>query len=207
MNIKHNLEKKPEFSGSSAQVLAALQADNRSRTPSFIIERRRAAQALAATRMAAKVALDKFEARLADAAANHSNYYLEINGESFKLADTTTIGVHLIGRAGYQVYHNNAHLGSIKFNATARHWTAHKKHLGKVRRGYFANAAAAVVYLYAVRMRRLHRLGIPRGIKAFHWSGVEARAGEIEREEDERLNELHEQRQIDDIRSRHPQVL
>jgi len=201
VNIKHNLEKKPEFSGSSAQVLAALQADNRSRLPSFIIRRRRAAQALAASRMAAKVALDKFEARLADAAANHSNYYLEINGESFKLADTTA------GYQVYQVYHNNAHLGSINFNATARHWTAHKKHLGKVRRGYFANAAAAVVYLYAVRMRRLHRLGIPRGIKAFHWSGVEARAGEIEREEDERLNELHEQRQIDDIRSRHPQVL
>jgi len=63
LNIKHEIEKKPEFSGSSAQVLAALQADNRSRTPSFIIERRRAAQALAASRMSAKVAQDKLDAR------------------------------------------------------------------------------------------------------------------------------------------------
>ena len=44
-----------------------------------------AAQALAASRMAAKVAVDKLEARLADAAASHSKYYLEINDESFKL--------------------------------------------------------------------------------------------------------------------------
>ena len=36
-----------------------------SRTPSSIIDRRRAAQALAASRMAAKVAVDKLEARLA----------------------------------------------------------------------------------------------------------------------------------------------
>ena len=174
MEIKHNSPKKPEISGASAQVLAALRAEKLRRTPSTIIKRHRAAKALAASRMAAKVALDKLEARLADAEANHSQYYLEINGESFKLADTT---------AGYQVYHNNAHLGSIKLNATARHWTAHKKHLGKVRGGYFANAAAAVVYLYAVRMRRLHRLGIPRGIKTFRWRSEchwgEARAAAI----------------------------
>ena len=68
MKIKHNLVKKPEFSGSSAQVLADLQADNRSRTPSFIIERRRAAQALAATRMSAKVAQDKLDARAGEVA-------------------------------------------------------------------------------------------------------------------------------------------
>ena len=63
MEIKHEIEKKPEFSGSSAQVLADLQADNRSRTPSVIVERRRAAQALAASRMSAKVAQDKLDAR------------------------------------------------------------------------------------------------------------------------------------------------
>ena len=63
MNIKHEIEKKPEFSGSSAQVLAALQADNRSRPPSFIVRRRRAAQALAASRMSAKGAQDKLDAR------------------------------------------------------------------------------------------------------------------------------------------------
>tara|TARA_X000001388_G_scaffold34675_1_gene24439 strand:- start:1099 stop:1314 length:216 start_codon:yes stop_codon:yes gene_type:complete len=68
LNIKHNIEKKPEFSGSSAQVLAALQADNRSRTPSTIIERRRAAQALAASRMAAQVAQDKLDARAGEIA-------------------------------------------------------------------------------------------------------------------------------------------
>ena len=105
MNIKHNIEKKPEFSGSSAQVLADLQADNRSRTPSTIIERQpekqietlratlanpstpesvkpsieaaigkinrrahRPAKALAASRMAAKVALDKLEARAGEIA-------------------------------------------------------------------------------------------------------------------------------------------
>ena len=63
MEIKHEIEKKPEFSGSSAQVLADLQADNRSRTPSVIVERRRAAQALASSRMSAKVAQDKLDAR------------------------------------------------------------------------------------------------------------------------------------------------
>ena len=63
MEIKHEIEKKPENSGSSAQVLADLQADNRSRTPSFIVERRRAAQALASSRMSAKVAQDKRDAR------------------------------------------------------------------------------------------------------------------------------------------------
>ena len=68
MNIKHEIEKKPEFSGSSAQVLAALQADNRSRPPSFIVRRRRAAQALAASRMSAKVAQDKLDARAGEIA-------------------------------------------------------------------------------------------------------------------------------------------
>ena len=65
MEIKHNRAKKPENSGTSAQVLAALRAEKHHRTPSTIIERRRAAQALAASRMAARVALDKLEARLA----------------------------------------------------------------------------------------------------------------------------------------------
>ena len=63
MEIKHNRAKKPELSGTSAQVLAALRAEKHHRTPSTIIERRRAAQALASSRMAAKVALDKLEAR------------------------------------------------------------------------------------------------------------------------------------------------
>ena len=63
MEIKHNSPKKPEISGASAQVLAALRAEKLRRTPSTIIKRHRAAKALAASRMAAQVALDKLEAR------------------------------------------------------------------------------------------------------------------------------------------------
>ena len=63
MEIKHNSVRTPENSGTSAQVLAALRAEKHHRTPSTIIHRRRAAQALAASRMAAQVALDKLEAR------------------------------------------------------------------------------------------------------------------------------------------------
>ena len=65
MNSKHNIEKKPELSGTSAQVLAALRAEKLPRTPSTIIKRLRADKALAASRMAAQVALDKLEARAA----------------------------------------------------------------------------------------------------------------------------------------------
>ena len=68
MEIKHNSPKKPENSGASAQVLAALRAEKLRRTPSTIIERRRAAKALAASRMAAKVALVKLEARAGEIA-------------------------------------------------------------------------------------------------------------------------------------------
>ena len=63
MEIKHNSVRTPENSGTSAQVLAALRAEKLRRTSSTIIERRRAAQALASSRMAAQVALDKLEAR------------------------------------------------------------------------------------------------------------------------------------------------
>tara|TARA_R110002020_G_C16063034_1_gene755618 strand:- start:163 stop:378 length:216 start_codon:yes stop_codon:yes gene_type:complete len=63
LNIKHEIEKKPENSGSSAQILASLRAEKIRRTPSYIVERRRAAQALAASRMSAKVAQDKLDAR------------------------------------------------------------------------------------------------------------------------------------------------
>ena len=52
-------------SGAPPADLAGLREWNASRTPSSIIEARRAAQALAASRMAAKVAVDKLEARLA----------------------------------------------------------------------------------------------------------------------------------------------
>ena len=65
MEIKHNSVRTPENSGTSAQILAALRAEKLRRTPSTIIERRRAAKALSASRIAAKVALDKLEARAA----------------------------------------------------------------------------------------------------------------------------------------------
>tara|TARA_R110002012_G_scaffold11691_1_gene52377 strand:- start:498 stop:872 length:375 start_codon:yes stop_codon:yes gene_type:complete len=65
LEIKHNSVRTPENSGTSAQILAALRAEKLRRTPSTIIERRRAAKALSASRIAAKVALDKLEARAA----------------------------------------------------------------------------------------------------------------------------------------------
>ena len=63
MEIKHNSVRTPEISGTSAQVLVALRAEKLHRTPSTIVHRRRAAKALAASRIAARVALDKLEAR------------------------------------------------------------------------------------------------------------------------------------------------
>ena len=72
MKIKHNSPKKPDNSGTSAQILAVLRANKLLRSPPTIIERRRAAQALAASRMAAKVALDKSEARAAGLAEDRA---------------------------------------------------------------------------------------------------------------------------------------
>ncbi len=63
MEHKHNRTKKPEKSGSSAPILAALRAKKSGSTHPYHLERRRAALALASSRMAAKVALDKLEAR------------------------------------------------------------------------------------------------------------------------------------------------
>ena len=72
MEIKHNSPKKPENSGASAQVLAALRAKKLRHTPSTIIKHHRAAKALAASRMAAQVALDKLEARAAGLAEDRA---------------------------------------------------------------------------------------------------------------------------------------
>ena len=63
MEIKYNSPKKPENSGASAQVLASLRAEKLRRTPSTIIKHHRAAKALAASRLAPQVVLDKLEAR------------------------------------------------------------------------------------------------------------------------------------------------
>ena len=63
MKTTHNRVRTPENSGTSAQILAALRAKKSARHTHTITERRRAAQALAASRMAAQIALDKLEAR------------------------------------------------------------------------------------------------------------------------------------------------
>ena len=60
--------KNPEVSGSPPSDLPGLRAWKAARPTHSIIYRRRAAQALAASRMAAKVALDKLEARMASSA-------------------------------------------------------------------------------------------------------------------------------------------
>ena len=185
-------------SGTPPADLAGLREWNASRTPSSIIEDRRAAQALAASRMAAKVAVDKLEARLADAAANHSKYHLEINDESFKLEhrehviiNNKAVATEDAGIRAFNVWWwTTDNIGWVRYDATAGHWIAHKKHLGKVREGYFANAAAAVVYLFAVRMRRLHRMGIPRNITTFRWSGPEQPRDLEDRRVDEEAHKL-----------------
>ena len=65
METKENPPLSPELSGAPPADLAGLREWKASHTPSSIIDRRSAAQALAASRMAAKVAQDKLEARLA----------------------------------------------------------------------------------------------------------------------------------------------
>ena len=181
MDIKQNSSYAPVNSGPAPSDLPGLKSWKATRSSSSIIDARRAAQALAASRMAAKVAVDKLEARLADAAASHSKYYLEINDESFKLEhrdhviiNNKAVATEDAGIRAFNVWWRTTdNIGWVRYDATAGHWIAHKKHLGKVREGYFANAAAAVVYLFAVRMRRLHRLGMARKIEPFRWSGPE----------------------------------
>ena len=125
----------------------------------------------AQARMAAKVAVDKLEARLADTNSNRLKFYLEINGEAFTL---------VLAAAGYWVYQamqerqlGDTRLGIIEHDDGEGHWIAHQEHLGKVREGHFSNAPAAVVYLYSRYMRRSHRINIPRKIETFRWSGPE----------------------------------
>ena len=88
MEIKHNSLKKPENSGSSAQVLASLRAEKIRRTPSIIIKHHRATKALAASRMAAQVALDKLEARAGKIVAIATNQEIE---DKAKAANVETV--------------------------------------------------------------------------------------------------------------------
>ena len=68
MDSTKSTSNSPERSGAPPSDLPGLRDWKAARTPSSIIEARRAAQALAASRMAAKVALDKLEARMASSA-------------------------------------------------------------------------------------------------------------------------------------------
>ena len=85
-------------SGAPPADLAGLREWNASRNPSSIIEARRAAQALAASRMAAKVAQDKLEARVDQAARELLNHArdqggtLEMALEDFRDFDKTLLG-------------------------------------------------------------------------------------------------------------------
>ena len=72
MKSKDNRAITPENSGTSAQILVALRANRLLRSPPTIVTRHRAAKALAASRMSAKVALDKLEARAAGLAEDRS---------------------------------------------------------------------------------------------------------------------------------------
>ena len=65
MDSKQNSSYAPVNSGPAPSDLPGLKSWKSTRSSSSIIEDRRAAQALAASRMAAKVAQDKLEARLA----------------------------------------------------------------------------------------------------------------------------------------------
>ena len=67
MENTHLAPKNPEFSGSPPSDLPGLRAWKAARPTHSIIDRRRAAQALAASHMAAKVAQDKLEAQVAPA--------------------------------------------------------------------------------------------------------------------------------------------
>lgn len=175
-------------SGAPPADLAGLREWNASRTPSSIIEARRAAQALAASRMAAKVAVDKLEARLADTNSNRLKFYLEINGEAFTL---------VLAAAGYWVYQGDTRLGNIEHDddkgwkarsEKSGHWTLAGRQLP--REVTFANAPDAVAHLYSLYMRRSHRINIPRKIETFRWSGPEQPRDLEDRRVDEEAHKL-----------------
>ena len=84
--------------------LAGLREWNASRTPSSIIKARRAAQALAASRMAAKVAVDKLEARVDQAARELLNHAHDQSGTlESALADFRDFDPSLLGEMGERV--------------------------------------------------------------------------------------------------------
>ncbi len=117
MDNTQNSSYSPEKSGPAPSDLPGLKAWKASRTPSSIIDRRRAAQALAASRMAAQVTQDKLDARLAALAedrrvdeearelldhARDQGGTLELALEDFRDFDATLLGEmgeRVLGRA------------------------------------------------------------------------------------------------------------
>ena len=107
MDIKKNSSYAPVNSGPAPSDLPGLRDWKATRSSSSIIDRRRAAQALAASRMAAKVAVDKLDARLAALAedrrvdeearelldhARDQGGTLEVALEDFRDFDATLLG-------------------------------------------------------------------------------------------------------------------
>tara|TARA_R100001082_G_scaffold7375_1_gene4494 strand:- start:11 stop:622 length:612 start_codon:yes stop_codon:yes gene_type:complete len=138
--------------------------------------------------MAAKVAVDKLEARLADTNSNRLKFYLEINGEAFTL---------VLAAAGYWVYQGDTRLGNIEHDddkgwkarsEKSGHWTLAGRQLP--REVTFANAPDAVAHLYSLYMRRSHRINIPRKIETFRWSGPEQPRDLEDRRVDEEAHKL-----------------
>ena len=107
MDSKQNSSYAPVNSGPAPSDLPGLKSWKATRSSSSIIDARRAAQALAASRMAAKVAVDKLEARLAALAedrrvdeeagalldhARDQGGTLELALEDFRDFDATLLG-------------------------------------------------------------------------------------------------------------------
>jgi len=118
VELKENPPLSPELSGTPPADLAGLREWKASRTHSSIIEARRATQALAASRMAAKVAQDKLDARLAalaedrrvDQAARELLNHARDQGGTLEMAleDFRDFDKALLGEMGERVL-NRAH--------------------------------------------------------------------------------------------------
>ena len=104
MEIKENPPLSPELSGAPPADLTGLREWQASRTHSSIIEARRAAQALAASRMAATVAVDKLEARVDQAARELLNHARDKGGTlEMALEDFRDFDPSLVGEMGERV--------------------------------------------------------------------------------------------------------
>ena len=130
METKENPPLSPELSGAPPADLAGLREWKASHTPSSIIDRRSAAQALAASRMAAKVAVDKLEARLAalaedrrvDQAARELLNHARVQGGTLDMAleDFRDFDKALLGEIGEHVLNRAQDLDGEVATSTPR---------------------------------------------------------------------------------------